>query len=163
MGSTGTKEATGAASTSIGIPLVSTATQCIDLPEIRHIKLHDVRVLKQADRNFSTWISQVSAQLSAFRLDRLTSSRCSRPTENDPKYEAWRYYSLIVGGWLVMQVEENIHNTIVLHRQMPVQTDSEEDAPPLYADEIMEEIENIMNAGDRIYQIRVDACKFHKY
>ena len=62
--------------------------------------------------------------LAPLRLEYVIDSSISRPTEDNPKFDRWEYWSRTVASWLYVQVDETLQERIQNLAYLPEYADS---------------------------------------
>jgi hypothetical protein len=120
------------------------------LPKITKWQLPSIDKVTGEETDSSDWVMMVKNSLRPMMLGDLIDATMPRPSEDDPLYRRWDFWSLSVAAWMYLQVEKDVRTRLsgLANR-------------PKYADQLFEELVSYTQGGDRSDNVLIDAFKWY--
>ncbi|CAI7626495.1 unnamed protein product [Penicillium glandicola] len=103
-------------------PFPPPRTQATGLPKESHATLLDITKLRP-ESSLTTWGNEVLHVLRPFKLDGLVDIDLARPRPGDSNYNRWKFWTLIVAGWLFNQVDASLQHRVRARSNAPTFAD----------------------------------------
>ncbi|KAJ5958715.1 uncharacterized protein N7479_005865 [Penicillium vulpinum] len=119
---------------------LSRLTQASHLPKASPATLLNITKLR-ADSSLTAWGNEIVHVLQPFKLEALVDIDLPRPNPGDANYSRWKFWTLVVAGWLLNQVDTSLQSKVKGHSSSLV-----------FADEIFSTIKllSLQNQSDFI-------------
>lgn len=104
-----------------------------------------MEILEQSNKNSERWFDTVRFILSPLGIKRIIDPlKYARPPTTDTKYKKWRYWSIMVAGWLYTHIDGELKDRFKA---------SQGDIDEIFADNIVTELRQMMGGDHKANQL----------